>query len=75
MLQKLPVHDFGSRKNRFTFDEEFIQDYDKNCDEEYIPEVDVKYPKKLHELHGNLPFLLERININLCVICMTRKTM
>ena len=27
-------------------------------------EVDVKYPKKLHKLHSDLPFLPERMEIN-----------
>ena len=32
----------------------------------YILEVDVKYPKKLHYLHSDLPFLPERMEINKC---------
>ena len=28
--------------------------------------MDVKYPKKLHELHSDLPFLPERMEINKC---------
>ena len=31
-----------------------------------IIEVDVDYPKKLHDLHSDLPFLPERMNINKC---------
>ena len=29
-------------------------------------EVDVKYPKRLHKLHSDLPFLSERMEINKC---------
>ena len=29
-------------------------------------EVDVKYPKRLHELHSDLPFLSERMKVNKC---------
>ena len=29
----------------------------------YILEVDVKYPKRLHNFHNNLPFIPERIKI------------
>ena len=32
----------------------------------YILEVDAKYPKKLHDLHRDLPFLPERMEINKC---------
>ena len=28
-----------------------------------VLEVDVKYPDKLHELHKDIPFLLERLKI------------
>ena len=41
-----------------------IKDYDKNSDKGYISEVDVEYPKNLHKLHSDLPFLPERMKIN-----------
>ena len=28
--------------------------------------MDVKYPKRLHELHSDLPFLSERMEVNKC---------
>ena len=31
-----------------------------------IKEVDVKYPKKLHELHSDLPSLSEQTKVNKC---------
>ena len=40
--------------------------YNKNGKKVYIFEVDVKYLKKLHKLHSDLPFLLERMEINKC---------
>ena len=46
--------------------EEFIKNYDENNDKGYILEVDVKYPKKLHDLHSDLPFLPKRMKINKC---------
>ena len=46
--------------------EDFIKNYDENNDKGYIFEVCVKYPKRLHELRSDLPFLLERIEINKC---------
>ena len=39
--------------------ENFIKNYNENNDKDYILEVDVKYPKRLHELHSDLPFLSE----------------
>ena len=36
-----------------------------NCDSEgYLSEVDVRYPKELHDLHNNLPFMCEKMKIN-----------
>ena len=35
-------------------------------DKGYTLEVDVKYPKRLHELHSDLPFLPERMKIDKC---------
>ena len=53
-------------KNISKFNEDFIKNYDEDSDEGYILEVDVEYPKNLHVLHSDLPFLPERININKC---------
>ena len=57
MSQKLPVNGFKRVKNTSKIDEEFIKNYDEDSDKGYILEVDVKYPRKLHDLHSNLPFL------------------
>ena len=48
------------------FKEEFIKNYGEDSNKGYILEVDVKYPKKLHGLHEDLPFLLERMKIGIC---------
>ena len=45
-----------------------IKSYDEDSDKGYILEVDVEYPKHLHNLHIDLPFLPERIKINKCNI-------
>ena len=34
--------------------------------EKYILEVDVKYPKELHDLHSDLPFLPKKMKIDKC---------
>ena len=66
MSQKLPVGGFKWKKNMSKFTEEFIKNYDEDSDKGYILEVDVKYPKKLHDLHSDLPFSPERIKIDKC---------
>ena len=46
--------------------EEFIKNYNENDSKGYIFEMDVKYPKILHELHSDLPFLSEQMEVNKC---------
>ena len=70
MSNKLPVNGFKWIDNNETaepvINEDFIKNYDENNDKGYIFEVDVKYPKRLHELHSDLPFLPERMEIKKC---------
>ena len=73
MSKKLPVNGFkwldSDKINEIN--EDFMKNYDENNDKGYIFEVDVKYPKRFHELHSDLPFLSERMEINKCkkLIC------
>ena len=60
MSQKLPTFNFEWVEDTSQFNEVFIKNYDEKSEAGYILEVDVKYPKELYELHGNLPFLPER---------------
>ena len=64
MSQKLPVNGFKWVEHTSEINEEFIKSYNENNDKGYILEVDVKYPKKLHNLHSDLPFLPERTKID-----------
>ena len=64
MYQKLPVSGFKCKKKKTSkFTEEFIKNYDKDSNKGYMLETDVKYPKNLHGLHEDLPFLPERMKI------------
>ena len=68
MSKKLPVNGFkwldSDKINEIN--EEFIKNCNENDSKGYILEVDIKYPKRLHELHSNLPFLSERMKVNKC---------
>ena len=70
MSKKLPVNGFKWTDNNI-INEEFIKNYNENDKKGYIFEVDIKYPKKLHDLHSDLPFLPERMEINKCkkIVC------
>ena len=64
MSQISPVNGFKWLNNEIN--EEFIKNYDENSDKGYILEVDVKYPRKFHDLHRDLPFLPKRMKIDKC---------
>ena len=66
MSQKLPVNCFKWIHDVSEIDEKFIKNYDENSDKGYILEVDVKYPRKLHDLYSDLPFLPKRMKIDKC---------
>ena len=68
MSKKLPVNGFRwfDSDNINEINEDFMKNYDENNDKDYILEVDVKFPKRLHELHRDLPFLSERMEVNKC---------
>ena len=66
MSQKLPLNGFKWVEDISRINEEFIKNYDENNDKGYILEVDVKYRKKLHDLHSDLPFLPKGTKIDKC---------
>ena len=61
MIQLLPTGGIKwvSNVSRFTPDE-----IAKLENKGYLLEVDVKYPKELHDLHNELPFMCEKMTIN-----------
>ena len=60
MSQKLPTFNFEWVEGTSQFIEVFIKNYDGKSELGYILDIDVKYPKEIYELHGDLPFLPER---------------
>ena len=74
MSQKLPVNNYKWIEDKSKINEGFIKNYHENSKKGYILEVDVKYPKKLHDLHSDLPFLPRRIKTDKCkkLVCDLR---
>ena len=64
MSQKLPKNNFKWVEDTSRINKKFIKKYNGNSNKGYILEADVKYPKKLHNLHSDLPFLLRRMKID-----------
>ena len=62
----MPVSGFKWKKNTSKFSKEFIKKYDEDSNKGHILEADVKYPKTLHGLHEDLPFLPKRMKICKC---------
>ena len=73
MSKKLPVNGFKWIDNN-EINEEFIKNFNENNNKGYILEVDVKYPKSLHELHSHLPFLSERMKIENVIYLIRKNT-
>ena len=59
MNKKLPLN--GCKwADTAIFSDDFIKTYNDNIDKGYLLEVDVVYPKELHSVHRDLPFLPEK---------------
>ena len=65
MSRKLPVNNFEWIEDTSQFSEDFIKSYNEESDELHFLEVDVQYAEKLHELLNDLPFLPERMKIEI----------
>ena len=72
--QKLPKNNFKWVEDTSIINEELIKNYNENSYKGYILEVDVKYPKELHDLHSDLPFLPKKMKIDKCkkLVCDLR---
>ena len=62
MSIKPPINGFEWVADLCQFKEE-IKNYDEDSNKGYFLKVDVEYPKKLFNLHSDLPFLSERNKI------------
>ena len=60
------VNGFDWVKNLSKIDEDFIKRYDEDSDKGYIFDVDIEYPRELHDFQSDLPFLPERMKVNKC---------
>ena len=59
----MPVNCFKWVEETSQFNEDFIKSNIEDSTEGYFFEVDVQHPKKLNDLHNDLPFLPERMKI------------
>ena len=66
MSEPLPIDGIEWMKDLAKIDEDFIKNYNENSDKGYILEVDVKYPKSVHDFHSDLSFLPARVKIDKC---------
>ena len=57
MSKKLPINNFKWCDALEMFTSDFIKNYEEDSDRGYLLEVDIGYPKELHESHRDLPFL------------------
>ena len=64
IIKKPPVGGFKWVKKVSRIDEDFIKNYYENSDIGYFLKVDYEYPKELHDLDSDLPFLPEKMKIN-----------
>ena len=64
MCQLLPTGGFKWVNDLSRFTPKEIAGLAKHGTKGYLLEVDVRYPKELHDLHNDLPFMCEKLMIN-----------
>ena len=74
-ISKIACKYFKWKKCKSKFDEDFVKNYDENSNTGYILEVDVEYPRKLLNLHRDLPSLAEKLRIKKCnkLLCISEE--
>ena len=63
MSLQLPVNGFKQVGNTSQCNKDFIKNYTKDSHERYFLEVGAQYSEKLHYLHNDLQFLLQKMKI------------
>ena len=62
MINNLPTHGFKWKKEE-DFTTKKIDELVKKDKTGYLLELDLEYPRELHENHNELPFLVEKMKI------------
>ena len=63
LSSKLPIGDYQWEKTKKMTDD-FIMSYSQENERGYILEVDLDYPKEIHDLHTDYPLAVEKIKID-----------
>ena len=64
MSEKLRIDKFTWETDLSIFTSDFIKNYDSHSDVGYIFYLDIIYHEELYELHKDLPFLPDRMDVN-----------
>ena len=64
MCKKLPIDNFMWQQGLSIFTDDLIKNYNENSDKGYLFHVDITYPQEIRELHADLPFLPDKIQVN-----------
>ena len=64
LSQPLPTGGFKWIKCDDGDPNKLVEKFANNCDYGYLLEADVSYPKELHDLHNDLPFMCTKMKIN-----------
>ena len=62
------IHRYAKANNKYMIVKIVYKDSidNKDSNKGYILQVDIEYPKDLHDLHSDFPFFPERMKINKC---------